>query len=418
VQARSAAVTGVSLAALSVGAELSAANWDFNPRIEFGGTYNDNYRLAQSSANRTQVSGPLLDAQFGLRSLTPRSELSVVPRVHATYFPADHQDQSTDYFGDMKGEYRWQKSVAGGVAQYADETVISSELLPAGFPGVNLGQIVGGGSGRVSVRNRRKLWRLAPDLTYDFAPRRHLRLEADYMDVSYDQNAFQQFGYQQIGFRSLTGGAGMLFDVSPGSTFTVRAGGSRFEPDSGPNSTSYGLDTRWDLHRSQITEFYLRLGVVHTAARTGATPISNTGGVGGIGVSWTYEITEFVLDALRGMTPSSSGAVVTHDEVRFRVLRALRPRLSGFVGARGIRVRGAIEALGVQGTDYMAGTGGVEYQLSRSYRVAATYDYTWQRFQGEPSAASNAVALTIIYQPLSRYEPLPELSGVPTGRRR
>jgi hypothetical protein len=66
--------------------------------------------------------------------------------------------------------------------------------------------------------------------------------------------------------------------------------------------------------------------------------------------------------------------------------------------------------INVQNRDYVAGETGFEWQMTRDYRIVGAYDYTWQRFQGEPTAAANAVALSIVYQPVSRYEhmgPLP-----------
>ena len=144
--------------------------------------------------------------------------------------------------------------------------------------------------------------------------------------------------------------------------------------------------------------------------------VANTSLTGGAGITWTYRITQLVLDGLQGVAPSAAGAVQNHTEVRFRVIRALRPRLSGFVGARAIRLRGTVGgAFAIQGSDYAAATTGLEYQLTRSYRLAGEYDYTWQRFQNEPHAASNAFTLSVIYQPLSRYQPLPELNGLPVG---
>jgi hypothetical protein len=408
--ARTALVAGAALAA----ARASAANWDFNPRVEAGGTYNDNYRLAESGFPKTHVGGALVDAQFGIRSLEPTSELSILPRIHSTYFPTDSADQSTDGFLDLKGEYRTQKSDLAAVAQYANETVITSELLEATFPGVVLGQLVGGQSGRVTTQNRRQLERFAPTLTHDFTQRRHLHLDAEYLNASYNKNNV----FEQIGFRNLSGSAGLGFDVTQRSTFTVRGVAARFEPNGSPNVTNrYGIETQWDMRRSQVEHIYLRLGVDRTEAQSSGPTFGTTGLVGGAGISWTYQITQFVLDGLRGLSPSASGAVVTQDEVRFRILRAFRPRLSGFVGVRGVSLRGADQkAIAIQGSDYVAVAAGMEFQITRSYRVSGTYDYTWQHFQGEPHAASNGVTLTIIYQPLSKYEPLPEFKGIPRER--
>src|SRR5512146_1954081 len=73
-----------------------AANWELLPRIEGGGTYNDNYRMAEGNADKLQVYGPYVDAQFAADLISQTSKLEIVPRVHSTFFPPDHADQSTD----------------------------------------------------------------------------------------------------------------------------------------------------------------------------------------------------------------------------------------------------------------------------------------------------------------------------------
>ena len=407
--ARAAAGLGAALAATVT---AQASNWDFNPRVEIGGMYNDNYRLAQAAADKINVSGATLDAQLGMRLLTQTSEIALVPRITSSYFPNDTQDESTNGYFDLKAGHKTLKGNYGIVAQYANESVIYSELLPANFPGVGLGEIVGSESGRVSVINRRELERVAPTMTYDLTPRRHLHFDAEYLHASFDKSLFEE-----IGFKNFTAQAGMGFDLSQKTTLTTSIVGTRFEPDGENVTNSYALETQLDVHPTQITHYYFRLGAVRSVADFPTGNISTTGVTGGAGVSWTFQVTQYVLDALRGVSPSSSGAVEDHSEVRFRVVRAFRPRLSGFIGVRAIRLRGAVgQAVEVQGSDYLAGTGGFEFQMTRNYRLAGEYDYTWQRFQGEPNAAANAVALSIVYQPLSRYEPLPEMNGLPAER--
>ena len=397
---------------LAVIAPAVASSWDFNPRVEIGGMYNDNYRLAQDAADKVNVSGATLDAQLGMRLLTQTSEIALVPRITSSYFPNDTHDESTNGYFDLKAGHKTLKGNYGIVGQYANESVIYSELLPASFPGVGLGEIVGSESGRVSVINRRRLGRLAPTMTYDLTPLRHLHLDAEYLNATFDKSALQQ-----IGFKNFMARAGMGFDLSQKTTFTASVIGTRFEPDGLNITNSYGVETQLDVHPTQITRYYFRLGAVRSVADFPTGHISSTGLTGGAGVTWTYQVTQYVLDAVQGVSPSSSGAVVDHSEVRFRVVRAFRPRLSGFVGVRAITLRGAVgQGLQVQGSDYLAGTGGFEFQMTRNYRLAGEYDYTWERFQGEPNAAANAVILSIVYQPLSRYEPLPDLNGLPAER--
>jgi hypothetical protein len=386
-----------------------SANWDFNPRVQVGGLYNDNYRLAQD--NPVHAGGAMLDASVAMRLLSQRSEISIVPKVTGNYFPDDTQDNATNGYLDLKANTKTLKATYGVTAQYANEEVIFSELLPATFPGVELGQIVGSQSGRVNVLNRRELESVVPTMTYDFSPRYHLNLDADYLHVAYDKNLFEQSGFQNF---QLTGG--LSYDISQKSTLTGSLIGSRYEPDGGLEpTTGYGAQAELAFHPTQITRYYFRLGAIRSQAKvSGGGTVADTSITGGAGVTWTYQITQVVLDALQGVVPSAAGAVQNHTELRFRVIRALQPRLSGFIGARGIRLRGGPVA--TQGSDYAAATTGLEYQLTRSYRLAGEYDYTWQRFQGEPHAASNAITLSVIYQPLSRYQPVPDLNGLPIAR--
>jgi hypothetical protein len=392
---------------------LLADNWELLPRLEAGANYNDNYRMADTPADELQVYGPYIDAQLSAALISQRAKLQIVPRVRSDYFPTDHRDQSTDGYLDVNGDYTTLRSDFGGVAQYSDETVIYSELLAATFPGVALGQVEPGVSGLVSERNRRQLARAAPHYSYDITERTHLNLTADYTHVSYQKSL-----PGEVGYNSYQGSGGVGFSASQRSVFTVTGLADHFVPQTGSQPTNrYGLSLRWDFMRSQIMHYYARLGVSHTQAEVPGTAAHN-GLTGGMGVDLRYEVTEVTLDALRDFAPSAAGAVVITDQARFRVLHAFEPRFSGFVGVNALRESGQSSqpGLAIAGEDNVAAEVGCDYQLTQNYRLEATYDLTWERFQGTPSAHSNAVAVAFIYQPLSRYEPLPELTGIPTER--
>jgi len=410
--ARAAGVAFVMNALLGGAQVAHSAGWDFNPRVQLGGLYNDNYRLAEDAADRVHAGGAMLDASLAMRLLTQRSELSLEPRITGNYFPDDTRDDATNGYLDLKGKTKTLRATYGLTVQYANEEVIFSELLPGNFPGVDLGQIVGSQSGRVTTLNRRELESATPTMTYDFSPRYHLNLDANYLHVAYDKNIFEETGFQNFQFRG-----GLAYDISQKTTFTGSFIGTRYEPNGGVAPTNgYGGEAQLSFHPTQIIRYYFRVGALRSQAQVNGGSVGTTSITGGAGVTWTYQVTQFVLDGLQGVAPSAAGAVQNHTELRFRVIRALRPRLSGFVGARGIRLRGTVGGpFAIQGSDYVAATTGLQYQLTRSYRLAGEYDYTWQRFQGEPRAASNAFTLSVIYQPLSRYEPLPELNGLPVG---
>ncbi|MGH8295015.1 MAG: hypothetical protein ACRETZ_05905 [Steroidobacteraceae bacterium] len=387
-----------------------AANWEFLPRLEGGATYNDNYRMSEIAAEKQMVYGPYIDAQLAADLISPRGHLDIVPRVVSNYYPNDTSDNATDEYLDLDGDYAGLRSDLKGIAEYYDATTIVSELPPATFPGVNLGQVTAGATGRVSFRNREQFARIAPEYLYDMTERTHLDLQADYQHASFGKSLIHQFGYQNY-----TGRAGVLFDVTPRSELSVKGVYSRFVPQAGSDTDRYGVDLEWDLRNSQIMHSYVRFGANHLAAQTPQGTMSSNGFTGGAGVEWDFQVTQVVIDVLRSLSPSDAGSVITNDEARFRLLHAFEPRFSGFIGARALRVRGASDQPGftIQGEDYVTGEVGFDYQVSLKFRVEGTYTLTWQRFQAEPSAESNAVGLAFIYQPLSRYQSLPEFTGVP-----
>lgn len=433
-----ALLAGAMLAgALAAPGKARASNWDFEPRVEVGGLYNDNYRLIEHNQPKVQAYGLLADVAMGFSLIDQRSELDIVPRVHSSFFPDDHEDQSTDGYLNIVGNMKTQKASYGGTFMYANETVLSSELLAADFPGVNLGQVQGEGVGRVTVHNRRQLEQVAPKMTYDFSPRWHLNLNAMFENASFSNNLTSQQNqpqYVQIGFKDVFASAGMQYDITQRQDIIFSLSGAKFMPDkatvlgTGPtaqavnNNTTdtdrFALEGQWDTKPTTTMQTYVRLGVNQVHANTAVDGVINkTLVVGGAGVVWTYQLSQYVVDAVRDLSPSSAGAVVEHDELRFRFLRALQPRLYGVLAARGVRVRGASQTiLGIQGSDYAAASASLQYQLTQSYRLAGEYAYTWQHFQGEPYAASNGITVSIIWEPQSRYKPIPNFNALPLDR--
>ena len=99
------------------------------------------------------------------------------------------------------------------------------------------------------------------------------------------------------------------------------------------------------------------------------------------------------------------------------MVKALAPRLYTVVAARYVRVRGASDTiLGIVGSDYVAASGALQYQLTRNYRLSGEYDYTWQRFEGEPNSRSNSFTVSVIWQPLSKYNPIPDYTKLQLDR--
>jgi hypothetical protein len=419
------ALAGATLASAALlGSKARAGEWDFNPRIELGAEYNDNYRLAATNQPKIPAYGSEADVSLTERLIDPRYEFDITPHVHNTFFPDDHTDQSTDGYLDLSGNYHTQRATFGGLFTYANETVISSELLQASFPGQSLGQTTGEETGLVSFHNRRVLERFLPNYSYDLSPRFHLRADGEFENASFSQNIAElQPGTNlliaQQGFKDYYGKVGLQYDFSQRYDLVSSVVGSKYLPDGSPTDTiRYGVEESFEARPTQIMQWYARLGVNQVHANTLVDGnINKTLVVGGAGISWTYQLSQYTADFIRDLSASAGGAVVQHEEVRGRMLKALTPRLYTILGARYVRVRGASQTiLAIVGSDYTAASAALQYQLTQNYRVATEYDYTWQRFQNEPSSRSNSITVSIIWQPLSRYNPVPNLNQLQLER--
>jgi len=400
-----------------------AGNWEFDPRLEAGAQYDDNYRLGPSG-QKVDAYGSIVDLSFTEKLVDPRYEFDIAPRVRNTFLPNDHEDQSTDGYLDLNGTYHGQKWTAGAVLTYANETVISSELLSANFGGQGLGQTTGEETGLVSFHNRRQLERFIPNFSYDFTPRLHLRSEGQYENASFSRNILvTQAGTNlliaQEGFKDYYAKGGLQYDFSPRYDLVSSVVGAKFLPNGRDTTTErYGLEETFEARPGQIMQWYGRLGVNEVHAHTAVDGnIDKTLVVGGAGVSWTYQLSQYTADFIRDLSASAGGAVVQHDEVRGRVVKALTPRLYTVLAARYVRVRGASQTiLGIVGSDYTAASGALQYQVTRSYRIQGQYEFTWQRFQGNPSSRSNSILVSVIWQPLSKFTPIPDINRLQPDR--
>jgi hypothetical protein len=418
------AVAGATLASASLlVTKAHAASWEFDPRVEAGAQYDDNYRLGPSG-QKVSAYGSIVDLSATEKLVDPRYELDIAPRVRNTFLPNDHEDQSTDGYLGLDGTYHGQKWTLGAIFTYANETVISSELLAANFGGQGLGETTGVETGLVSFHNRRQLERFLPNFSYDFTPRLHLRSEGQYENASFSHNiAVTQAGSNlliaQEGFKDYYVKGGLQYDFSQRYDLVSSVIGAKFLPNGRDTTTErYGLEETFEARPGQIMQWYARLGVNEVHAHTAVDGnIDKTLVVGGAGVSWTYQLAQYTADFIRDLSPSAGGAVVQHDELRGRVVRALTPRLYTVLAARYVRVRGASQTiLGIVGSDYTAASGALQYQISRSYRIQGEYDFTWQRFQGNPSSRSNTIMFSVIWQPLSKFTPIPDLNRLQPDR--
>jgi hypothetical protein len=380
--------TGVALALLACGS-ASSANWEFAPRIEGGYRYNDNYRL-ELPGGEIEVSGAEADAAFTVRTVDPRTRIELTPRIRATYFPDEPEQDSTDYFFAALLEDETPRRRMGFLADVAREDVVRSEFPGADIDG-GLGDPEEGDSGRFIEENRRDLIRLAPHFSYDLSQRYRLDLEARYVDANYDRDVQ---GAQQD-FSDLAASAGAGIRISPRSILLLRGVASRYETN--VKADAYGGEIEWGADLSPTSHFYLRLGAQQTEPDNGE---SHSNVIAGVGGQWQSQRNRLFLDLTRTVGPVAAGTIVERHQLRFRLGHDISQRLSTVLGARVSRDE-AIDDLSTHPTrEYAAAEAGLEWRMLRQWALIATYSYRWQEYEDEPSDASaNGFLIGLVYEP-------------------
>src|SRR5687768_840728 len=97
----------------------SAADWHFDPKITLNALCDGNHRLTEVSGAEVSVFGAELAAQLTLRAEAPRGSFPLTPRVHATLYPSDEDEETNSQFLRMNMERRGERSQAELEANFA-----------------------------------------------------------------------------------------------------------------------------------------------------------------------------------------------------------------------------------------------------------------------------------------------------------
>lgn len=378
-----------AVAAALASSGASAANWEIAPRIEGGYRYSDNYRL-DLPGGEIDVSGAEADVAVAFRTVHPRTNFSVTPRIRSTYFPDERDEDSNDYFLAAELSDVTPRSRLSVRADASREDVVRSELESADVEG-DLGDPDALGAGRIVERNRRDLFRFLPSYSYDLSQRLRMELAGDYMDAQYDRTSIG--GQQDYRQYSVSGGLGIL--TSQRTSWMFRVVGTHY--DTVRDADAIGGEVEWGRVFSETSRVYVRLGGQRTEPDRGA---SDTNFIAGIGGRWSSPRNHFFLDLTRSINANSTGTVVERHQLRLRLEHDVSPTVAVLVGIRALRDEAVEEISSYPTREYAAAQTGIEWRWNRSLSLRATYDYRWQEYDDEPSdASSNAFLLSVVYEP-------------------
>jgi hypothetical protein len=373
-----------------------AADWSFDPKITAGYEYDDNHRRTDVPGEEIKVSGAAVDAQVALRGDTPRTSFSLVPRLRSSFFPGDTAENTDSGYLDLSLLHKGEKSSASIDGSYSSRETLGRYFPSSGDGGGGLGDPgAGEGVGQSTNKNREDRFAFVPGVTFDLTERYAIELQAQYLDVAFDQ----QVQNDRQDYNDVSASAAVLYKLSPTKTLAMRASASRYEPDGSVSRNSNGLDLAWSNRMSETAEVFVRGGASRSEAGSGSTGWQ-TGFTGGVGVRWEYEVTNIFFDVNQYLDPNSSGHKVLRDQLRLQVSRRISPVTTVIVGARGIRDdKGRGDNTFVQ-RDYATGSIGFAWRMSRQFTLGGRYDYLWRKYEDQPNAAeANMLSLGITYEP-------------------
>lgn len=366
----------------------TAANWEVAPRVQAGYRYSDNYRL-YPPGQEIDVSGAEADVGVTFRTVDPRTNFEITPRINSTYFPDEKSEDANNYyltagFSDVTPRRRFNVPFL-----YSQEDVVRSEL-PDAAEGGGLGDPNEGDSGRFLQRNRRDFFRIAPEFEYDISQRYRLELNAHYLDATFDR---QLSGFQQD-FSEVGAGAGFGFLTSQRSALIARVLASQYETTT--TTDAYGGEFEWNTQYSPNSRAYVRLGAQQTKPERGS---SDTNFIAGAGGQWASQRNRLFVDLTRSVGPVSAGTVVERHQLRVRIDHDVSQRFALRAGARLARDE-QVEDGTYPTREYATGEVGFEWRWLRQWSLVGTYSYRWQEYEDEPSDRdANAFLLGIVYEP-------------------
>jgi hypothetical protein len=397
--ARASATAGLTAVCLSVAAAPAVAtDYQFNPRVELAGGYDDNVNLAVIGANKIGSSDAMADARVDLVARESNWQWRLTPEARGTWYPDRSGLDSNGEFLYLNGERRGRRYTLSLNGYGASQSLLTS-YLPTANIGTGLGIPEPGTTLVTPGSIRQNLGYLTPSYTFQMTPRSSLELTAGYTDATYSHEL--QGGY--VGYQNVTGAAGLVLAASLTGSLTVRATAANFRPGLGLTTDTYGAEAQWDGKFSATKQYYLRIGAGRTnfsGSVAGAPEVSSTTNwTGGAGTQWTYRLTEIFVDATRNVAPTAQGYAVIQDQLRLRLARRFTPRFAGFLGVRAIYeepLRGAV-APTVRAQHYNYGTMGFEWRVQREFSVIGAYEFTDYRYG--PSGQANSIQLSLVYEP-------------------
>jgi hypothetical protein len=382
---------------LGAGGVAHAADWSFDPRITLNSDYDDNNRLTHVPGEEVEVFGAEFDGQVAMIARTPRTDFRFMPRVRATFYPDEPDEETDSEFLTLDYEFRGQRHRGAINADYSRRETLG-RFLPDDFDD-GIGGDPGSGDdlGVSTERNVQNRLSVTPDISFELTERSLLEFGLGYLDVKFDE----QVEGDREDFTSVSADAAYRYLLSETKSVALRVRGRQYDPADNVATDSQAVEVEWANRLSETSQFYIRGGSdrVEEIDDLGQSDW-NTGFTGGAGVRWEFEVSELLFEATRGLDPNSSGRLVARDELRLRYAHSISPLARVLVSVRGVKDGSTNSQDVFQERRFVTASLGFDWRMTRQFTLGGGYQYVWRSIEEEPEdARSNRLFLGVTWEP-------------------
>ena len=380
--------------------------WNFEPVVRLTAQYNDNTQLTTDDSAIIDSTAFTVDANGRFVRRGQSSEVRIAPRIRSKIYTDNVFEDTNDYFFDFFAAKNLERSSYGLQARYAQEDVLTAELDDPDFDNPDVNRPVDLDTGRVRVGTNRESIIFSPYFNHEWTETIGFLVNADYVDVSYDQNQLNLTDYTNA-----TLGTGISYKTSNRSTWSLIVFGDDYEAISGANRSQSqtigaGLELRHEFSPTMDGKIAVGYQEVDSDVTSGGVTVSesNGGTVYSAGITKKGDVSRVVLDASRTVDPGGTGFLQDRTQFRLRYTRQLSPKMFGDFNAR-IQNTKEISPAPIVSIErnYQRYGAGLEWRISRIWSVRGDYRYTEQDFdQTVGSASSNEFGISLIYDPARR----------------
>jgi hypothetical protein len=351
--------------------------------------------------NRTRTLGALGMVSSVVGITSPDADANIRPRLEYREYPEDSQDNRLEAYLDFNAIQRWQRSSLSvfGNLEHRDE--FNAEFNPAIYDTFNPAPPTTPETGKAILGGTRDSAYIVPTYNFKFSPLLAGGISGVYQRMQYSPDD----EFTHVNFQYYSGKAALTWSLSQRSELSFAGFGSKYEAlhfDSHATGAggSVDFDTNWTQKLStSASVIFERVKITETAPQILDTSANAWGGT--VGVVYTAQVSRFKFNAGHVITPSGGGSLYTTDQIRFQYDRDLSYRLTATAAAIGLRDRGVTSNVSGDYRSYLQTVVEAKWMMARTWFLQGGYQYSWQKFQLDPSgAANNRIYVRVVYQGL------------------